>query len=232
MPFKISKPSYRALRLGGIVDPTKDFIDYTNQYYYYLNSSIAFVDKDQSGVAVDTPDAPGISIDSTGMYRFGRHFEPKTSLLYVNLYNTQWGTNFTEWVEGAFHATVRIRSFNKYNPESSLVTPSEESRLPLFAAFSQAKGGKLPATCEGVTLDRKGIYLTALKPEGDGLLLRLWEQAGTPGELTITLPEAFNYRKATVCNLRGIKTGKEINITGRKIKMKIDANAPLTIILE
>lgn len=230
-PFNIQKPSYKALRLGGIVEPGKDFINYTNHYYYYLNSSITLLDNDRSGVAVDTPDAPGISMDSTGLFRFGKHFEPKTSLLYVNLYNTQWGTNFTEWVEGAFHATVRIRSFDQYNPEKSLVTPSEESRTPLFAAYSDKPNGELPAYYEGLKLDRKGIYMTALQKNEDDLLLRLWEQAGMGGEVTITLPESFRYKKAMLCNLRNVKLGKEIKITGQKLRLSIDANAPATLLL-
>lgn len=213
------------------IEPGKDFINYTNHYYYYLNSSIALLDNDRSGVAVDTPDAPGISIDSTGLFRFGKHFEPKTSLLYVNLYNTQWGTNFTEWVEGAFHATVRIRSFDQYNPEKSLVTPSEESRTPLFAAYSDKPNGELPICCEGLKLGRKGIYMTALQKNEDDLLLRLWEQAGMGGEVTITLPESFRYKKAILCNLRNVKLENEINITGQKLRLNIDANAPVTILL-
>ncbi|MPN48523.1 hypothetical protein SDC9_196131 [bioreactor metagenome] len=73
--------------------------------------------------------------------------------------------------------------------------------------------------------------MTALQKNEDDLLLRLWEQAGMGGEVTITLPESFRYKKAILCNLRNVKLENEINITGQKLRLNIDANAPVTILL-
>ena len=55
--------------------------------------------------------------------------------VFVNLYNNQWGTNFTEWIEGSFSSKMYIWGYDKYNSASSLITPTEETRTPLWEFF-------------------------------------------------------------------------------------------------
>ena len=66
--------------------------------------------------------------------------------------------------------------------------------MPLVAAFADSPQAKLPATETGVALSRRGVLLTAFgdNPDGTGTLLRVWEQAGTSGDLTVTLPAGAN----------------------------------------
>ena len=230
-PFAIQKPDYHVMRLGGIVDPVRDFTDKTNMYYYFIHSSIALTDK-QGGVALDTPDAPGISIDSTGLFKFSKQFIPKTGLIFSNLYNNQWGTNFTEWIEGSFNVTYRVRSFEGFDPSQYLVNPSEQSRSPLYAAFADGAGGNLAITNHGVNINKPGVVLTTFTSHKDGMLLRLWEKSGEAKEIEITLPSELSYNKAFKCNLRGIKTNdKPILIEQNRIKLKIEANAPVTLLM-
>ena len=231
-PFDIKEPEHKVLRLGGVVDPTKDFVDFSNHYYYFTNGSIALKSKDGWAVALDNPDAPGISIDSIGLLRFGKKFAPKTGLVFANLMNTQWGTNFTEWVEGSFHATFRIRSHESYDAAKTLVRPADEARMPLLAAFTEGDSGTLPTSQAGVGIDRDGVSVTAFKKEGDNLLLRLWEQAGESGMVTVTLPENCSYNRAYFCNLHGEKSGATLPILNNTIEVNIPHNGPVTLILE
>ncbi len=232
-PFAIQSPNYRVLRLGGIVDPTKDFVDYTNQYYYYTNGSVALYDNKGSGITLDNPEAPAISIDSTGMFRFGRKFVPKTGLVFGNLFSTQWGTNFTEWIEGSFHATYRIRSYHSFDPAKSLAVPAEESRSPLLAAYAKGKGGELPLSQTGVAVSQPGVYVTAFAPNDTGSLLRLWDQTGKSQKVTVTLPQGSKYTQAQWCNLRGVPVeGKVSRIENGKFTVEIGKNEPLTFMLK
>ena len=114
------------------------------------------------------------------MHKMHFHF------VFVNLYNTQWGTNFTEWIEGSFSSYTYIWSYNKYDPEAIFITPSEETRVPLKGVFYEGPRGKSPLMQEGISLNRKGILLTAFKEEGESKLLRLWEQAGNSGSCSIS----------------------------------------------
>ena len=72
----------------------------------------------------------------------------------------------------------------------SLVVPLWEVRVPLHAAVAEGSRGKLPKTQSGVSVSRSGVLVTALgqNPDGQGTLLRVWDQSGEAGELTVTLP--------------------------------------------
>ena len=60
---------------------------------------------------------PLISIGNTGIYRFEPERVPKESTIYAHLSNTQWGTNFPQWLEGDF--SWRVRLFPDHGWQSS-----------------------------------------------------------------------------------------------------------------
>ena len=64
----VENPEYRLYRTGGIVDPQRELVKNTNHDYYFLNTSMTLFDKTGKGVALNCPDAPGISIDEPGLY--------------------------------------------------------------------------------------------------------------------------------------------------------------------
>ena len=231
-PFNVKNPEYRAHRLGGILNPKADFVNFTNQRYFYLNSSIALFDKDMSGFALDTPEAPGISLDATGLFDFGRSFVPQTGLVFANLYNTQWGTNFTEWVDRGFHLRYRIRSFAKYDPALSLAVPSEEVRLPLMASYADTPKGKIPVYMAGFSLDKKGVYLTSARKTEKGWIVRIWDQSGKSDKVKLTLPADLKVRKAEELDLRDRSLGKPAcMVYQNQVELMIEANRPVTLLL-
>ena len=113
-PFAITKPEYRLNRIGGIVDPQLEFVNRTNQDFYFLNTSMALFNDKGFGIGLNSPNAPGVSIDNPGLYKFSKTKQLSTSKVYVNLFNTQWGTNFTEWIEGSFSSKVYLLSLKIY----------------------------------------------------------------------------------------------------------------------
>ena len=232
-PFNINNPEYRLYRTGGIVDPEKDFISNTNYDYYFLNTSMAMYDETLSGIGLNCPASPGISIDSRGLFKFSGNKQLNNSTVYVNLFNNQWGTNFTEWIEGSFSSKMYIWSYNDYDSEESFITPSEETRVPLMAVYFDNKKGKIPASQNGITLSRKGIIVTSYREIKDGMELRLWEQSGKNEDCTVNLPEGSDYEKAYPSNLRGQIISKEgILISNNSFKTGIKANQPLSFILK
>jgi len=232
-PFNVDQPEYRLYRTGGIVDPQKEFIERTNQDFYFLNTSMTMFDRSGSGVAVNCPTSPGVSIDNPGLFQFSKKKLLSTGDLFVNLYNTQWGTNFTEWIEGSFSSRVYIWSYSEYNPETQFITPSEETRVPLKGVFYDGPRGKSPVMQEGISLSRKGILLTAYKEEGEGRLLRLWEQAGNSGTCALTLLGDSDYKKAYLCNLRGeIMDDNGIDIESNTFQFVFKAYQPISFILK
>jgi hypothetical protein len=108
-----------------------------------------------------------------------------------------------------------------------------EARLPLAAARSTAQPGKLPPTQAGITLSRKGVAVTAFgpNPDGPGTLLRVWEQGGASGQITVTLPAGTAFQTATPVTLRGEKTGEPLQIEDRKLTFTLRAYAPASYLL-
>ncbi len=233
IPFAVNKPEYRLYRTGGIVDPQTEFVRRTNSDYYFLNTSMALFDNKGSGVAINCPTSPGVSIDKPGLFQFSGTKQLSTGRVYVNLFNNQWGTNFTEWIEGSFSAKMYLWSYENYDSEKTFVTPSEETRVPLKGVFFEGNPGSQSATKQGISLSQKGILITAFYSIDEGMLLRLWEQAGVGSNCIVTLPSGSPFNKAFPCNLRNkIKSDQGIEITNNSFQFKIRANQPASFILK
>lgn len=232
-PFNLTDPSFRLGRTGGVVNPATDFIKNTNHDYFFLNTGLAIVNKEGSGFGLNTPNAPAVSLDRPGLYRFSGEFIPCKPNVFVNLFNNQWGTNFAEWIEGGLSAKVYLWSVDKYSNEASLITPTEETRVPLMATYTDGGNGQLPVSAEGITLSKKGVLVTAFGPntDGEGDLLRLWEQSGEKGMCVVTLP-GKSYRSAQLCNLRGEPIGEPLPVKSGKIEVELGAYAPASFILK
>jgi hypothetical protein len=128
-------------------------------------------------------------------------------------------------------ARARIWAFDKMDSESALYTPAMETRVPLAAARTTARAGILPPSQSGISLSRKGVAVTAFgpNPDGAGTVLRVWEQSGITGQLTILLPK--NFVDATPVNLRGEKTGATIPISAGAFTFDLHAYAPASFLL-
>ncbi len=234
-PFAVENPEYRLNRIGGIVNPQKELVEKTNYDFYFLNTSMTLFDNQGSGIVLNSPTAPGISIDNPGLFKFSKKKELTSGKVFVNLYNTQWGTNFTEWIEGSFSSKIYIWSYNKYNVQESFITPSEETRVPLKAVFYDGAKGAIPTLQKGITLSRKGILITAFgeNRDGEGIILRLWEKVGEKGQCKITLPNGSKFNRAYLCNLRGeIIDNTRIRIVNNTFEIKINAYQPISLILK
>ena len=57
------------------------------------------------------------------------------------------------------------------------------------------------------------------------------EQAGTSGELTVTLPSGAKFATATPVNLRGEKLGQAIPIESGRMSIQLAAFAPASFLL-
>jgi len=236
IPFSLNvlNPSFKVGRLGAVVDPAKDFIKGSNFDYYFLNTGIAVVDNFGNGYGISSPDVPGISLDRPGLWKYSGEFIPRQATVFFNLYNNQWSTNFTEWIEGSWNTRFYIWSIGGYENEKDLITVSEELRTPLKAAFSEGGKGSLAASSQGISLSKKGLLLTAFgpDPDGHGTLLRFWEQAGDSGDCVVSLSGNLNLDYAQPVNLRGEHSGEKIQIENSQFKIKIYPYKPYSFILK
>jgi hypothetical protein len=86
----------------------------------------------------------------------------------------------------------------------------------------------------GLALSRRGVLVTAFgnDPDGNaGPLLRVWEQSGRAGDLTLTLPQGLKATQAAPVNLRGEPLGKALGIVDGTFTIPLPASAPAGFVL-
>jgi hypothetical protein len=226
-PFAVTKPRFTLGRLGGLVDVEKDIVPGANRHMCAVATGVSIVDSEKTGVCLCPLDSPLISLGKPGLWWWSMDYMPEIPIVFVNLYNNMWNTNFPLWQDGSWSERVR------FWPGTDLVSEAWEARVPLLAARYDGPAGKLAKEQEGVRVSRAGVLVTAFgdNPDGQGTLLRLWEQAGVAGRLTVTLPGRMKVSTATPVNLRGEKIGKPRRIWFRRLKFELGAYAPVSFVL-
>jgi hypothetical protein len=230
-PFAVENPHFTVGRPGAPIDPAKDIVPGTNRHLMAVASGVAITGKD-SGAAICPIDSPLISLDQPGLWWWTMDFVPKKPTVFVNLYNNMWNTNFPLWQEGSWSERVRLWPLDNNNKvPQNLAVQSWQARVPLLAATVTASG-KLPATQTGVTVSRPGVLVTAFGEniDGPGTVLRVWDQTGESGELTVTVPGHFT--TAVPVNLRGEQPGKPVTIQNGKLTFPLNAYAPASFVLK
>ncbi len=234
LPFKVEDPQFRVGRNGFIMDPARDIIPGANRYMYAVGTGVAVFDQKGRGVGVCAPETPLVSLGVPGCWKFDRTYVPAKPTVWFNLFNNQWTTNYRFWNEGKWTYRFRIWSYDQYDAAASLITPSLEMRYPVQTGSANTRRGKLPTQQTGLSVSRPGVLVTAFgaNPDGEGTLLRVWEQAGVSGKLTVELPKGIRAARATPVNLRGEKMGESINIRDAKLTFELGAFAPVSFVLE
>ena len=236
LPLKVTSPQFRVHRQLGVMNPVTDILPGANRDLFSVGHGVTLADADGSGIAVCPLDHPLISLDRPGCWRASKdaaEFTPRKPVVYLNLFNNQWNTNFRSWYPGTWSSRVRLWTFDaKTAPDAIMATPALEARNPLLAVATTGPGGKLPAEQSGVSVSRKGVLVTAFgaNPDGPGTLLRVWEMAGVSGQLTITIPGKFT--SATPVNLRGEVAGQPLPIKSGKLALRLPNYAPASFALQ
>jgi len=178
-------------------------------------------------------DSPLVSLGEPGVLRYSQRYEPEHARVYVNLFNNHYNMNFRSWWGGKWTSRVRLWSIDRHDSESDLITPSWEARLPLLAAAFDGPAGSLPPSRTGLQLSRKGVLVTAFgpNPDGQGTILRLWEQVGGDGPCEVRLPEGLNPAFVRRCDLRGRIQGEPIPVLDGQFQVPVTHYAPTTLLI-
>ncbi|MHB8898743.1 MAG: hypothetical protein ACYC6Y_08355, partial [Thermoguttaceae bacterium] len=233
LPLNLENPEFRLSRLGGIVDPKTDILPGGNRHLLWLEHGLAVYGSDGYGVGICPIDAPLVSLGEPGCWKFSRDYLPEKADVLVNLLNNQWNTNFRLWNEGSWRQTVRLWTFDNYDPESSLIRQALEARFTLAASETSGSGsrGGQPAEATGLELSRRDVLVTSfgIDPQTQKRMLRLWEQAGKDGPCVITLPPGLGVSSAQPCDLRNRPLGDPIAVRDGRFQVEIRHNAPLNL---
>jgi alpha-mannosidase len=236
MPFNIEEPTFRIGRALGTINPATDLLKGSNRHLFSVGSGVTITGADGAGVALCPLDHPLISIDQPGIWKFSYDFVPEEPVIYLNLYNNMWNTNFRYWYEGSWSSRVRLWTFDhSSNGVESFQTSSLEARVPLLAAVAESPGGDMPVELQGIVCSRKGVVITAYDNgmyDPEGRLIRVWEQAGRSGHITISIPREMNVTVAQPVNLRGELAGEVLPVHNGQLTFNLGKYAPASFILK
>ena len=234
LPFAIDQPSFRLGRLGAIIDPTTDIQPSANHDIFCLSTGLTVTGANGAGVGLCPLDSPLVSLGQPGLWRFDKQLTSLRSSVYVNLFNNQWSTNFQQWIGGSWTSRVRVWPVAGKKDEDCLIGPAWEARSPICAAMFNGPAGKLPVAQTGLELSRRGILVTAFgdNSDGEGTILRLWEQAGQGGSCRVTLPAGLSVKRVRPCDLRGGSIGEPILLRDRQFEVNVPAFAPVSLVLD
>jgi hypothetical protein len=227
-PFAVKQPQFRLGRLGGPIDPTRDIVSGANRDLICLNTGLTIRGSDETGIGLCPVNSPCVSLGEPRLWKYSLDYIPERATIFVNLYNNEWNTNFPEWQDGSWASSVR------FWPTTDLIVPAWEARLPLLTGVADGPAGKLRKSQAGLNVSRAGVLVTAFgqNPDGEGTILRLWEQTGTSGRLTVSLPASAKFTTATPVNLRGLKAGEPILVSGGALTLHLHAYAPASFLLQ
>ena len=214
LPFKAEEPRFRLARLGAVIDPANDIVAGCNFDQLALNGGLTVTARDGHGVGLCALDSPLVSLGEPGGWKYSKQWTPRKGRVFVNLFNNQWTTNFRLWNSGTWTSRVRLWPVAGEDAERNLIVPADEARSPLLAGIAEGSAGLVPATQAGLSLSRRGVKVTAFgpNPDGEGMILRLWEEAGRSGTLEVDLPAAMEIRSVQPLDLRGRPTGAAIPV--------------------
>ncbi|MCP5537528.1 MAG: hypothetical protein H7A51_15005 [Akkermansiaceae bacterium] len=232
-PLAVKDPRFLLGRIGGVMDLAKDQLPGGNRYLYGIESGVNLLAPDGKGMGVCAMDAPTMSFGEPGLWKYDFTYLPTKPAVFVHLYNNMWNTNFPYWIEGDLSSEVKIWPVANSKTDA-ICTPSWEARLPLLAAAADGSAGPLPTSQNGISVSRAGVLVTTFgpNPDGEGTVLRLWEQAGLSGPMTITLPPNAPWTHAQPVNLRGEVQGPAIPINTGTFTIDLPHHAPASFVLQ
>jgi hypothetical protein len=228
LPFRLNAPQFRVARTLGVMDPSSDILTGANRHIYAVGPGLTIRGSDGASVSMYPMDHPLVSLDTPGIWKFSLDFVPKKPVVFLNLYNNQWNTNYRYWYSGTWSSRVRIWFGDQ------LAIPALETMLPLRAWVGSGARGPLPSSQSGVTVSRPGVVVTALNQTSKDkvTLLRLWEFAGESGKVTVHLPSGSPARIARPVDLRGDSLGPPIAIQAGSFEFLLSGFAPASFELE
>lgn len=119
--------SYRIGKPGGVIAPNQ-IQDCANHALFHLEREVTVIGKN-AALLICSKDAPLFGIGSTGVYEYYKQFDDKRKpVIYFNLFNNMWGTNFPQWTEGSFTYRFVLRGVPLRQAEDAPVWAAEICR--------------------------------------------------------------------------------------------------------
>ena len=184
MPFSVETPRFAVNKTGSVIDPGSDIARDANHLLFCCEDWVDVEDRD-GGVLVIPFDTPLFSIGDPAIERFDGSAHPGRPVLYFNLFNTQWGTNFPQWLEGTFTSRFRVVPHRGDWRQARAWELAAAALHPPSCFPAGPTGHGTPAL---LARPARGLQTVVVKraDSGDAHILRLREPTGRGGKRSLS----------------------------------------------
>ncbi|WP_235948277.1 DUF5054 domain-containing protein [Paenibacillus glycinis] len=185
LPLNVGGPQYRLQKLGAVVDPVRDIARGANTRLHCVDQWVDVTGEDGSGLAVFPLDTPLCSIGEPGIFQYDEAYVPEEPVLFFNLFNNQWGTNFPQWIGGDLAYRFRLQPHAGDWKAAGLEAAAEELRRPLIAARGEAAANR-PLLREPLR-DVRWLAVKTAESGEDAVVIRWMNATDERRETTLAL---------------------------------------------
>jgi hypothetical protein len=168
-PTDQKKKVYRVNKSNTVLDPTTDIEDNANHVLYSLENYISATDE-ECGICIVTKDTPLVALGETGIYQYRQRYRsPEEPVMYFNLFNNMWGTNFPQWVGGDLSYRYILYGFRQDQESDNL------ERAVMLQEGVEVTGCRLDKDCLALP---EHMQLITVREGMGGLIIRFKELSG------------------------------------------------------
>jgi hypothetical protein len=169
VPFAENVQQYHVNKSNVVLDPATDIQEDANHVFFCLENYIS-ARGEQNGICVIPKDSPLVSLGDTGIYKYVRDYkEPDEPIMYFNLFNNMWGTNFPQWIGGDLCYRYVLFGYNKeqepYNLEKAAML---KEGVELTGSCLEKEFGEFP----------EHMQLISARKENDNFIVRFKDLLG------------------------------------------------------
>jgi len=201
MPLRAARPRFAISKTGSVIDPSSDIARDANRLLYCCDRWVDIHDAGE-GLLVIPLDTPLVSIGSPAIERFDGSGGPGAPVFFFNLFNTQWGTNFPQWIGGTFRYRFRLVPHAGDWKRARAWQHAADAFQPPVCRPVPTGWEPSPGLLEPPDLPLETVTLKPAEA-GDGVILRLREPSGRAGKRTLRFhaPRAARRLEVVVCSL-------------------------------
>lgn len=230
-PFSGENPYLLVDRIAHAVHPDEDVAAGANTAHMAVHRGIR-VELQHSGINFYPIHTPLIGFNQPGAWAYEEGGKYDSGILYANLFNNCWGTNFAQWQSGDFSYEFVIRPTGNDDWDGGLARGGAEVHHPLVATVVHGRRGEPARSLLHIRPD--AVQLVALKPAEftSGTVMRLWNADVEPVRATLVLPAIGRGNGLYRCDLleRPEKARIKVNTDGEAV-VRLEPNEIATLLL-
>lgn len=185
-PFAAEDQAVTMNKMGQVLDIAEDIVKDGNHAIYCCENWIDVTSGDECATLI-CKDSPLNSVGESGIYKFYPEYRKMEPVIYNNLFNNMWGTNFPQWLGGNLEYSYRLVFGRKTVAEKNKSAHSFTS--PLLAGYGDGKcSWKRFSPCSDWLKTAGDVQVLTVKPaeDGKGLILRIIDIAGSKRKEMLT----------------------------------------------